>query len=301
MDDKETGRRQRRDFFKGFFLTLAFIVPVYTCAVLFSSLGGIILPETEQVSEVSDKVPIASSVKSYNLLFGVYDSNQESKLLALTLLRFDTTGYRIIVCDLPTVAVALEAKAPRTIASIFASRGMLGAVEAVKETLLIPISGYIAIGTDELTRMVDELGTLDYNLAQDISVYDESGIMVYSKHAGASSYSGNDVAKLLVFGPEPGEERTRMNEALWESALVKYASTGFDGHVLDIYNLLVDRMSTNISAADIYSLARAVKAVCGTGHAQYELFRLDGGYLDSRFELAENSDERFWVYFPKAA
>ncbi len=301
MDDKQPRRRQIRDFCKGFFLTLLFTVPVYAAALLLSTFGGRLLPQTEEVSESVERVPVAAAVKSYNLLFGVCDSEQENQLLSLALLRFDTGAYRVIVCDLPVSAVALDAKSPRTLRSIYASRGMLGLTAAVRDTLSVTVSGSIILGTDELAALIDELGPVDCNLAQDIVVQSADGLVVYSKHAGPSSCNGNDVAKLLLYGPQDGEARTRLNESLWESALSKYAVESFDEQLLDAYRQLADRLNTDVSAAGIYSLTRAVKAVCGDGAAQFELFRLDGAYLDDRFELAQDSDERFWVYFPKAA
>lgn len=298
MEDRDKQKQTRRDFFKGFFLTLVFIFPVYAGALLFSSLGGLLLPETEQTAQPQENVPVAESVKSYNLLFGVYDSNQEDKLLALTLLRFDTASYRTVICDLPVDTVVLDAKTPRGLGTVFASRGMLGIVDTVQETLNVAVSGYAAVGTQELAQLIDELGQIEYNLGQDIVVYDESGIVTYSKHAGSSLFNGNDVAKLLVFSPQTGQARTRMLESLWDAAMTAYADASFDQKILRGYQVIVNSMSSNISSAGIYTLARSVKAVCADGRAQYELYRLDGTWLDGRFELAQDADERFWDYFP---
>ena len=60
----------------------------------------------------------------------------------------------------------------------------------------------------------------------------------------------------------------------------------------------MNAMNSNISSAGIYTLARAVQAVCGGERAQYTLYRLEGTYLDGRFELSQDSDTRFWDYFP---
>ncbi|MEG0913248.1 MAG: hypothetical protein RSD35_07710 [Oscillospiraceae bacterium] len=301
MDEKDIRKQKKRDFLKGFFIALVFILPVYTGAVLFSSLNTLIFPQTEQASEITDKLPVASVAKSYNLMVSVYDSNQKDKLMSLAMLRFDTDSYRIIMCALPVSMVVLDDKAPQTLEVLFASRGILGIESAIRETLSVKISGYISLGTDELMRIIDEMGELEYFLADDIAVYDESGIITYSKHAGASRFTGNDVIKLMVFGTLTGSDKTGMHENLWKSALQTYADKAFPEKILALYSKHISEIESNISAAGIYSLIRSAKAVCSDTGAEIEIFRLDGEENDGRFELGEESNRRLWVYFPQSA
>ena len=299
MNSGNSNKGGAKEFLKGFLVTLIFVIPLFAATILFSSVNPTIINEnsSEQVSEVVENLPIASA-KSFNLLFLVYDTNLNTNLLASTLVRFDTENYRTSVCVLPVETVVLDSKSPQTLLSVFASRGASGVKSAISETLEIPISGYLCGDTNALKRIVDKLGEFDYALSDDILVYDSSGIITYSKHKGLSSFGGNDVVKLLYFSPKTQTEKTAMLEEVWNAALKQYANSKFSDKLSGILRSELNNLATDLNTTAVYSLTKAVDSVCSENSTDFCAIRLDGSYIDNRFELAEDSDKRLWLYFP---
>jgi len=300
MDSDERKRERRRnlgDFCKGFFTTLVLIIPVFLIA--YNTLNARNAENSgavEQTSEAAEGVPVVSAT-SYNLLF-VSAESKTNNILSVSLLRFDVQNYRIVVCDLPSKTVLLSMQSPFGLNEIYAQRGVAGISSAVQETLQIPISGYVLVHSDELTEMVDSLGEFTYNLDKPLEVV-ENGLTVYSKPAGTSRFTGNDVVKLLIYGQYTGDKLQEMHEDLWEAAFSAWTQGDFAGKITSLYAGFVDRVETGIGLLDAGSLSKAAGAVCGANGAQVTKVRVRGSFLLERYELAEGADEFLWLYYDK--
>ncbi|MEG0892166.1 MAG: hypothetical protein RR998_02360 [Oscillospiraceae bacterium] len=295
---REAKKKNICDFMKGFFIALAIMLPLCAGTLYVGYLPKWRLESNGQmVSESAEAVPIAAS--SYNLLCAVTDD--AGAPVAFSLLRADADNRRVAFADLPLVLVALESKTPQTLAEIFAQRGLTGVAAAIGETLGIKIDGRITLTATQLATVVDSLGSFRFSLDEDVVVYSDEGLIEYSKHKGTSDFSGNDVAKVLIFAPHTIDNKTRLHERLFENALARCDDEKLADNLSELYNTLVNSIDTDISAAGIYALSRSVSAVCEEGSAQFVAVRIEGEYADDRFELTENSGKRLWVYIPKNA
>ncbi len=272
-----------RDFCKGFFATLAVLVPLYAC-VFFIQFNKMDAPAAESAADPFDKVPVATA-KSYNLLLLVKDG-VTGRLLTASLVRFDVPDGRLIVCDIPATAILLEEKQPKTISEVFASKGSLGAAAAVRSTLGVPLSGYAAMDTDTLAALVDRLGEFSFTLAQPLEVRNEDWLVTYSKQAGTSWFTGNDVAKLLAYGNYEGEQAAALRKGLFEAALTAYARADFPDALSEAYARLVNDFDTDVGTAGFYNLTLAARAVCGDAGAGFTVRTADGAFDGGRFEFS---------------
>ncbi|MEA5051129.1 MAG: hypothetical protein VB021_06605 [Oscillospiraceae bacterium] len=274
-------RAKFRDFCKGFFITLAVLLPLYAGVFLYQ-MNSLSARAAQSAADPFEKVPV-SGAKSYNLLLLVRDS-VGGRLLTASLLRFDVTAGRIVVCDIPAAAVLLENKQPRTVSEIFASKGALGAAAAIRGTLGVPLSGYAAADTDGLAALIDALGEFSFTLKQPLEARDTEWRLVYSKQAGTSWFSGNDTAKLLVYGNYAPPDAAALRQALFEAALVEYAGPDFPAALSAAYEKLVNRLDTDVSVSGLYSLTLAAQAACASG--DFTVRRADGVFSGDRFEFS---------------
>lgn len=297
-NNKSSRRQNTKDFMRGFFTTLSVFLPL--CAAIYfmsAPIQNTTNPISQSVDEPVNDVPVKAT-KSYNLLWILSDSETHN-LQSVTLLRFDVDHYRIVVCNIPHTTVMLDAKAPVDLFTLYEQRGALGVRNAVEQTLSIPISGYISLKTDDLVKAVDTLGDFGFTLDKELSVTSFEGLVTFSKPAGTSQFSGNDVAQLIIYGNYINEERTWLHEKLWQSALQQYADDTFAEKLSQLYSALVNTIETDINAASIYSFALVVKTVCPQGGAQIEMVRPNGNFNDLKYELAQGADEQLWTYFSK--
>ncbi|MEA4911047.1 MAG: hypothetical protein VB092_00340 [Oscillospiraceae bacterium] len=289
-------RAKFRDFFKGFFITLAVLVPLYA-GVFAVQLNKRTAAAQESAADPFEKVPV-SAARSYNLLFLVRDSVGD-RLMTATVLRFDVTDGRVVAADVPNTAVLLESKQPRTISEIFAGKGALGAAAALRDTLGIPLSGYICLDTQGLAALVDALGEFSFSLERPLEVHDSEWLVVYSKEAGISWFSGNDVAKLLLYGNYADADAVRLRKQLDEAALLEYANADFPAKISEAYEQLVNRFDTDVNVAGLYSLTLAAQAACVNG--DFTVRSVQGAFADGRFEIDASAPEELQRLFGKAA
>ncbi|MEG1944503.1 MAG: hypothetical protein RR058_03675 [Oscillospiraceae bacterium] len=283
------------DFCKGFFITLVIILPVYV-GVYYWQLEK----SADKLSEISalpaKAVPVAT--KSYNLLWMVSDSATES-LVSCTIVRFDVNLQRAVISELPCNTVLLSGKTPMSVYELHAQRKASGVKAAVEETLSVPISGYLLLKTDVLSKIIDGFGGFSYTLDKKLEVKNESGHVVFKKDSGTSLFCGNDVAHLLVYGLYEGAEKTQIREKLWQSALLQFCDDDFGKKIRQLYSENVNQLSSNIGPTGLLELSRIAETVCLSLPATVDIVRMGGVYADNRFELSENSDERLWDCFSK--
>ncbi len=299
-DPRAERRRNIRDFCKGFFITLAIFLPlIFVVGYIHTqNVLGRSEPPVVQETTVPQQTLPASKPGSMNVLLVVSDE-ATGTLLGTALVRFDTDRYMIYVTVVPTTTIVLDTRAPMPLYQVFAQRGATGVTGAVRDTLSVPVDRYLALDTRELAAVLDRFGDFDFLLDKPLEVTGDNNLVVFSKEAGESSFSGNDAVNLIRFGNYAGEDRTVLYEKLWRSALMDYADEDFSGTFLETYNAMVNTLDTDIGKIDISRLTRAIAAVCLEDGAQIEIVHLPGNYIDQRFELADGSDALLWTYFTK--
>lgn len=300
MPEKEERRQNIADFFRGFFITLAIVLPVFVTVGMISRLNSASSADELLQTLDSDRTVPINATKSYNLLWVLFDSDTNN-LQSVDMVRFDVENYRIVACNIPYTSVMLDLRAPVSIQQLYAQRGVLGVRDAIEETLQIPVSGYVAIGTKELVKMVDKLGEISFSLEKELTVTNADGMIIYTKPAGTSMYSGDDIVNLIVYGNYYDAGLMRLHEDLWQAVFRQYGDDKFSEKLSGLYSSLVNEIDTDINSAGIYSFCLTVNTVCGSGGTQVETVRPKGEFVDGRFEFAQGSDEHLWSFFERKA
>jgi hypothetical protein len=294
-------RQNLRDFLKGFFFTIVIVMPVFVMSgILARPQPGLDNGETTQSAAGPAQNVAIGAQKSYNLLYLLSDS-RTNNLLSVALARFDVGNYRAVVCNIPGNSIILDAGSPISLLSLYIQRGASGIKSAVEETLHIPVSGYISLKTDDLSGIIDSLGELSFTLDKKLTVQNAEGLTIYSKDAGTSIFSGNDVVQLLSFGVYSEAEFMRIHEDLWRAAFMAYGDDKLPGRLETLYAGMVDAVDTDISQAGMFSLSQAASAVCRPAGTQLEIVRPAGSFVEGRFEFSEGADRLLQDYFGQTA
>ncbi len=295
--EKENKPRAFRSFIKGFVITLLVMIPAYI-GVYYFATGNLKTIESESASEAVTSLPV-SAPKSYNLLFCVSDK-ATGGLAAATLLRFDTNDARVVGCVFPLSTVVLGNKAPATASEVFLAGGGEWLADSIEETFALPLSGYCSLDTEELAGLIDSLGEIEFSLEREIAVQNDEGLTVYSKSAGSGTFTGNDVAKLLVYGEYENNAAVDVYQRLLKAAIAEYGRDGLSSKLFSYYGETVDRLDTNISLSGAYALIKAVEYISCDGGVEYSPVWLEGSYAGGRFELNENAAQKMTNHFGKA-
>jgi len=296
-DKDENKRHNIKDFFRGFFATIAVIVPAI---IIINIMTLPRVPTADDgaigVSDNQSEIPIKATV-SYNLLWILSDSDT-GNLLCTALVRFDVENYRVVVSNIPDNTVMLQSKTPIELSKIFGQRGATGVKAAVEETLCVPISGYVGIKSNDFIRVMDSFGEITLTLDKEVKLADE-GLVNYSKPAGTSEFSGNDIVKTIAFGNFSEDELMRLHERMWTAFFTQIGDDAFADKLLSVYSSFVDNIETDINSPGIYALSVTADTVCAANGAQVEVVRPQGRFSDGRFELTQGADEHLWAYFSK--
>ena len=292
-------RQNARDFWRGFLVTFAVVMPVFLTVHFMTGMpvdtdGGDTLTAVD--SDTSG-VPL-NAVKSYNLLWVLADSDTNN-LLSVAVLRLDVENYRVVLTNIPKNSVMLDAMSPAGMMSVYSQRGALGVKNAIEETMGIPIDGYMSLGTVEMTACTDRLGDISFTLSRQLEVTNADGMVIYSKEAGTSMFSGNDIAKLIIYGNYDGTDLMRLHESLWEAFFNEHGAGRLADEFMSLYTGIVNDISTNINSAGIGTLAQAVGTVCRQDGTQLEIVRPEGEFVNGGYEFSEGADERMQTYFGK--
>ncbi len=285
-------------FLKGFVITLVVLIPAYIGVYRFSVASAEEKLNPVPVAAEETAVPLAP--KNYNLLYlTAKDGTRE--LIGASLIRFDTNNSRIVACALPLDTVLLFDKQPRTLFQIYEKNGGAATSECVSGTLGITLSGYVAADEKVLSSLIDTLGGFPFLLERDFQVTNDEDIIIYTKYAGSSDFSGNDTVMLLLHPEGLDGDFVSLRGRLLEAALREFGRRDFSKKLSEAYSDEINKTDTDISLSGMYALTKAAAYVCVDGKADVALARLEGEDKDGRYELTDAACKRINELFGASA
>ncbi len=278
-----------RDFCKGFFITLAVIIPMYVAAY-FVRINSLV--ETEIVPDVvpgaaepSHEVPLSND---YNLLVMV--ENIDKAVEEVLLLRFDTQNEMIKSAVFPQNTVLLINKMPSTVLEIEQQLGPFAVKQALEETFSIEVNGYVSLDFDSFLYAIDLFGRFDYLSPSEIEYTAANGNREYFLPQGQNSISANDVVNILKYSRYQDFERLELSEKLAEAFFMSAIDADFGEVVTRIYQKRCNYFSSDISAVGMEILEKSIDSAAGSG--VFQTVRVPGDFFEQRFELSDSSNQK---------
>ncbi len=283
-----------RDFCKGFFITLAVLIPVYL-AVYTVRLNS--YTKTEIVpnvvpggAEPSENIPVA---QNYNLL--VVAENEDNQPQEVLLLGFDAENGMIKAASFPVNTVLLLNQTPYTIEEIERQLGAMAIKQALTETFLIDVGGYVSLDFDSFLYALDFFGRFDFNATETIEYTSANGTTEYSLPKGLNSISANDVINILKYNRYQDIERLMLSEQLASSFFMSISSDSFAQTAVRIYEKRCNYFSSDISAVGMDIMAKSIEQAAFSG--VFKTVRIPGNFIEGRYELGESSIEQMGENF----
>ncbi len=292
MRGERTFARNLKDFFKGFFITAAFIVPVYA-AVFYMSLQRM-QQQATAASQTQSAVPLPPS--DYTLLSGL--RAEDGTLGRASLIRLDVSGCRVVFCELPKNTVVLNAKMPALISDVYGERGLSGVAAALEATLGLRVNGTLELREAQLETLCDRLGGFSFTAERTTTEYDEQGILSYSKSAGLLRYCGADVVRLLRSAAYTENDSIRLAERLFETAISAFGDAALVSRLSEFYSDELSYARTDLATQDVYLMSKALEHIITDDGCDLASVRLPGSFAEGRYELAEDASRRMEIYFP---
>ena len=159
-----TERGAWRDFAKGFIITLAVLLPVYLCVMVWAAGKNTETQQEDAQAAANLQQNAALPPKAYNLHLILQD--ESGALLGSMLVRFDTPQQTAQLTLLPAETVLLYAKRTVSAAELYTQLGALALQQAVEETLGTAVSGWCCVEASALTGFAQRCGELSLALPQ---------------------------------------------------------------------------------------------------------------------------------------
>ena len=276
-----TERGAWRDFAKGFIITLAVLLPVYLCVMVWAAGKN---TETEQQEDAQAAASLQQNAalppKAYNLHLILQD--ESGALVGSMLVRFDTPQQTAQLTLLPAETVLLYAKRTVPAAELYTQLGALALQQAVEETLGTAVSGWCCVEAAALTEFAQRCGELSLALPQ-----------------GRLSLTAEQLNTQLDTVQTPAARAQLLQSAAAAILETLPADTLQEDILLWFQN--EPPLRGNIDAAGIHALARAAAACCGTPAYTVADVYLQGSWNEQeQFVLADGSDRALQKYFGKA-
>ena len=274
------------------------MLPLFYGAVEVRELRRDTEQPASEAGQTRTDIPVTAPL-SFNLLLPLHDA-VTGELVCASLVRLDTAACTVSAVTFPAMTVALWDREPMTLYAIHAQRGAAGVARALSDTLSVPVSGYLSLSGDRLSRFVDALGGFPYTLERAVTVTDLQGQTVYSREAGSLRLYGLDVAMLVTSGGYSGTDLLRLYERLWLAALeCLCANEDTPDRLYTLVRDAVDEGAASDLGAELLSaLTRAASYLCGDGCLPVNV-RPEGVFRDNLFELSQGADEKLWGVFSK--
>ena len=194
------------------------------------------------------------------LMIGVDNNNRVDTIIA-----FNFDGNTLTCMNIPrNIALAISEDIPadndtKTLSVLLAEEnGDQKVIDAIKETLGIPVHYYAKIKMNAIEDVVDYVGGIEYNIPYDMT-YDDPGQDLYiNLKKGKQILTGKQVEHLLRFRdrihPISGEE---LRTFTWHSVIKEFFNQVVIGNkinnISDLYGIAIKNIKTN------YSLDNLVK------------------------------------------
>ncbi|MBQ9960031.1 MAG: hypothetical protein IJP01_06710 [Oscillospiraceae bacterium] len=259
-----------RDFAKGFFITLAVLLPVYLLVMAWAA-GKAQQKEAPQELEAAaapqQNAPITPQAYNLQLIL-----TEDDALLGTLLLRYDPETAEIQLAALPAETVLLHSRRTLLAQDIYRDLGAMALQQAVGETLGTAVSGWCCIEPQTLLPLFADADAANLALPQ-----------------GRLQLTAEQIF-LQLRGVLAPQQKAELLHTAAGALLGALPAADLQERILQLYAEAPPQRG-NIDAAGIHALARAAAACCGPqGFALQDAYA-DGSWTeDGRFVLAQGSD-----------
>ena len=224
----------------------------------------------------------AESKKPFNVL--LIGADASGKLAdAIMIVNVDEANKKIKMLSVPRDTKVYMEGRYRKINSCYMS-GTDCLIDSVKQLTGVTINYYAAIEPGTLAAIVDSLGGVEYNVERNMYYYDPVQNLYINLKKGQQTLSGDQAEQYcryrhyLMGDYERTQAQQRFFKALFEQKLNAKNIT----KVYDIYNILKNKLSTNVTIADIVSNIGVMKML--KSNASIECYDAPGHYNDMEKE-----------------
>lgn len=273
-----------RSFSLSFSLSLLAMMSVLTAVLIQGDLMNLsrdpAFPSEEAAQALgsAEGIPITSALSLSAarmedgltvLVMGIKDKKSVSNTYLLA--RFDPAKCRIPIVGLPPQTMVVKPQGdqtPITLSEAYRFGGAALAVQALENTLEIPIDRYIVVELDKFLEIAELIGPVQYQLGQNLDYQDHERVIRLSK--GMQLVDGQKAADIATYPDYPGGDaaRAEITASLAAQFVNDRISLAASGTVESLFKAIVNHLDTNITyldfeqrrtlAADMESLSPAL-------------------------------------------
>ncbi len=272
-----------KGFLLGFCGTLAVIMPIY---LLFAALGlreSNVAPADGAKLNVPMAKPVSQDAKTLLVISGAENPD------AFVLLRFDALTNKICAVALAGNTVLLREGQPVLLRDAAASAGPEQAAACIRETLDITVDDYLQVDAALLAEIAAPLGSGEVRLANYLGEAALGQLKLAVPGVETLNLSPAKLLEVLQSGLVP-EAQLPAIRADGYLAFLRAGASRLDTTLVTAMRKYVSRVSTSISATDIYDYERVLKFLVRQ-EAEFKTGVLPGQNNNGRFELSPQAPE----------
>lgn len=232
------------------------------------------------------------------LIMGVKD--KESVSNTYLLVRFDPEKGRIPVAGLPPQTMVVKPqgdKTPIPLSEAYRFGGHALTVQALENTLNIPIDRYVVVDTRSFLKIAGIIGPVQYQLGQTLSYQDTERSIQLSK--GMQLVDGQKAIDIATYPNYPGGDAARadITASLAVQIINSRISLAASATAEELFKAVVNRIKTNITYLD-FEQRRSLAAGMESLSPAIQVFP-DGGFSadGSAYTLSDSAIKTLKAYF----
>ena len=238
-------------FFISMFLTLALLMPLLGCLVVYSGWQGRVQAKAAEKLEKGIPIDVPAPNTDITLLVAV-----EQEKPTFILLRFHAPQAKLQISALPGESVLRGPNGPVSLEESYRAAGPGRAAQLISETLEITIDRYMAITPESISRVWGELEPPRINLSGLLS-RQELGAIGLQNDPVITLHPKDAPAFIEGFRPGPAR-RARLEGAVWDAAL-RQRLAQLPKALPDGLRRESRRLLTDFSATDLFTLQKSLE------------------------------------------
>ncbi len=168
----------------------------------------------------------------------------------IILLRIDKSTRQFVLCPIPRNTRVLVDGQNMHLGDVISEKNVEFLCGKVSELTGLPTDYYVHIPVGTIASCIDILGTITFNIPQDMQYEDKEQGLIIDLKKGTHRMTGEKAAQLLRYtGYANGNVgRTNMTIDFLRAMLNEYLSEKYIGEALNLYTKLCDVVDTNFTA-----------------------------------------------------
>lgn len=235
---------------------------------------------SEQMLVNIDSVTDKSSFNA--LLVGVDKSGLLADAIMLVNVNKDTETIRLISVPRDTKVTVNGKK--RKINSCYAKGGVDLLIEEVKELTQAPVNYYAVIEPGTLSKIVDCLGGVEYEVEQDMKYSDPTQDLYIDLKAGKQILDGDKAEQYCRYRSYAmGDlQRTQSQQKFFKALFEQKLKLKYVTKLKAVFDVAMENLESNVTIQDVTSNIAVMKMI--SDGSQIEIFDVPGEFNDMRKE-----------------